>query len=76
MVTKWFDTHPAYPIANCSPAVTDQCIHGYIFTDGNFYPYGYVLIDRDAISYPATVRVPDARSAADAPGGEHNLADR
>jgi len=26
--------------------------------------------------YPATVRVPDARSAADAPGGEHDLADR
>ena len=55
--------------------------HSYSFShahlsrnsDGHRY---YAACNRNCYPDAATLRVPDARPAADAPGGEHKLADR
>lgn len=75
MVTELFDLSNAY--FNIRPSNSDQYCgcncHKYTCTPNpDTYDCEHCYPDR----YPATVRVSDAGPAADAPGGEHDLADR
>ena len=74
MVTELFD------LSDCGPR-DYVYTHTHLDAFGNEYEHTHAsLLDSDTDLYrylhTPTLRVPDARPAADAPGGEHDLADR